>query len=372
MKALVVGGSGATGVLIAQGLAHRGYAVTILHRGVHEPPELEPFVHIHADPHFAGPVAEAIGEATYDVVVVTYGRLGLLAPLFAHRCARLLAIGGMPIYPGYLDPMSEAPSGMPLLAREEGPLADPSTMRDPGAARFAGKMLAAEAAVMKQHARGAYAATVFRYPAVYGPRGMSLNDWSIIQRVQDRRDFILLPNAGLGIITRCAAINAAWCVLASLDRKEAEGQAFNCADEDQYTLGQWVEMTLSVLGASPELVPLPAQLNWAAAHLLPLGGSAAPHGLLDISKARKLLDYRDQVTARDALAATLAWRLANPPTDAERAGWPDPLDYRLEDRVREELERAFRNLEPVRTTPDVVHPYPHPKEPSLAPDHRGR
>src|SRR5690606_17694030 len=101
MKALVVGGSGATGVLIAEGLAGRGYEVTILHRGVHEPPELEPYRHIHADPHFADPVAEALGDETFDVVVLTYGRLKLLAELFAGRCERLLAIGGMPIYPGY-------------------------------------------------------------------------------------------------------------------------------------------------------------------------------------------------------------------------------------------------------------------------------
>lgn len=372
MRALVVGGSGATGVLIAQGLAERDYDVTILHRGVHEPAELEAYEHIHADPHFAEPVAEAVGDRSFDVVVLTYGRLKLLAPLFAGRCERLLAIGGMPIYPGYLDPRAEFPQGMPLNAREDDPLADPARMIDPGAAKFAGKMIAAEEAVMEQHRKGAYAASLFRYPAIYGPRSMSLNDWSIVKRVQDDRPFILLPDSGLGIIARCAALNAAWCVLASLDSEEAKGQAFNCADEDQYTLSQWVEMTLSILGAKAELVPLPMQLNWAAAHLLPLGGSTSHHGTLDMAKARQLLGYRDQVKARDALTALIEWRLANPPSESELANWPDPFNYALEDQVRSAIDSMVNALEPVRVRPEVVHSYPHPKEPSLAPDHRGR
>jgi len=36
MKALVIGGTGATGPFIIDGLLKRGYEVTVLHRGVHE------------------------------------------------------------------------------------------------------------------------------------------------------------------------------------------------------------------------------------------------------------------------------------------------------------------------------------------------
>jgi len=372
MKALLVGGSGATGVLIAQGLAERGYDLTILHRGAHEPPELEPFRHIHADPHFVEPIAEALGSETFDVVVLAYGRLKVVAPLFAGRCERLLAIGGMPIYPGYLDPAAEKPRGMPILAREDGPLVEPSRMISPGAAKFAAKMLDAENAVMEQHRAGGYAASIFRYPAIYGRRAMGLTDWSVVRRALDGRPFILLPDAGKGIIARCAAENAAWCVLAALDCEAAKGEAFNCADEEQYTLAQWAELILDVLGASMELVPIPPQINWAAAHLLPLGGSCSDHGLLDISKARRILGYRDQIRAKDALAHTIRWRRANPPSESELANWADPLDYALEDRIKAELDGLLARLEDVKQAPEVVHPYPHPKEPGLTVDHRGR
>jgi nucleoside-diphosphate-sugar epimerase len=372
MRALLVGGSGATGILIAQGLAERGYDLTILHRGSHEPSELEPFRHIHADPHFAEPVADALGSERFDVVVLTYGRLKLLAPLFSGRCERLLAIGGMPIYPGYLDPGAESPRGMPIPSREEDPLVDPARMTSPGAARFAAKMLEAENAVMDQHRAGGYAASIFRYPAIYGRRAMGLTDWSIVRRALDGRSFLLLPDAGKGIIARCAAENAAWCVLAALDCEAAKGEAFNCADAEQYTLAQWAELILDVLGKMMEFVPIPPQLNWAAAHLLPLGGTCSDHGVLDISKSRRILGYRDQVRAKDALARAIRWRLANPPTPGELANWQDPLAYDLEDRIKAEIDGLVARLEPLKQEPEVVHPYPHPKEPGLTVDHRGR
>src|SRR3546814_7392666 len=125
MKALLIGGSGATGVPIAHGLRDSGYDVTILHRGVHEPDEIASFRHIHADPHFGSSVSDALGDARFDAVILGYGRVAELAPLFERRCGRLVALGGIPIYPGYLDPGAEHPRGMPLLQREDGPRVDP-------------------------------------------------------------------------------------------------------------------------------------------------------------------------------------------------------------------------------------------------------
>src|SRR3546814_1492204 len=98
MKALLIGGSGATGVPIAHGLRDSGYDVTILHRGVHEPDEIASFRHIHADPHFGSSVSDALGDARFDAVILGYGRVAELAPLFERRCGRLVALGGIPIY----------------------------------------------------------------------------------------------------------------------------------------------------------------------------------------------------------------------------------------------------------------------------------
>src|SRR5947207_913747 len=51
-RALVVGGTGPTGVWIVHGLVERGWDVTILHRGAHERAETPPSVrHLHHDPY---------------------------------------------------------------------------------------------------------------------------------------------------------------------------------------------------------------------------------------------------------------------------------------------------------------------------------
>ncbi|MBV9993778.1 MAG: hypothetical protein JO127_01065 [Caulobacteraceae bacterium] len=370
--ALLIGGSGATGGLIARGLAEQGLEVTILHRGVHEPDDIAHFPHLHADPHFEEPMREAVGERTFDVVVATYGRVRTLAPLFSGRCERFLAIGGIPIYAGYLDPSATHPNGMRLFAREDDPHPDTRQMHPEGAATFASKMIAAEAAVMAEHARGGFAASIFRYPVVYGPRSIGESDWSIVKRVQDGRPFILLPNEGLGIITRCAAVNCAHAVLLAVDCAQARGRIFNLADDDQYTLGQWTEMMLSHLGAKVEIVGLPRSLTWAAAHLTPLSGTTTVHAIVDASLARQVLGYADKVSARQALAQLLDWRLANPPAVRDERAWADPFDYALEDEVRRRLDRLKTDLEPIARHAPAVHPYPHPKAPGLAPDHRGR
>ena len=49
--ALVIGGTGPTGPYVVNGLAERGYKVTILHTGRHETDLLGPEIeHIHTDP----------------------------------------------------------------------------------------------------------------------------------------------------------------------------------------------------------------------------------------------------------------------------------------------------------------------------------
>lgn len=368
MKALLIGGAGASGVPIAAGLEQRGYTVTILHRGVHEPDEIARFRHIHADPHFASSVSSALNGETFDAVVLAYGRVAQLAPLFAGRCDRLVAIGGIPIYAGYLDPKSQLPQGMALLQTEYNRV-NPAQMKNPEAAKFASKMIAAEDAVMKEYHNGGYSASIVRYPQIYGPRSLGGSECSLMRRVSDRRQFMLLPNAGLGIIARCSAENAAWAVLAALETDAAQGLAFNIADEEQFTLAGWLELALECLGASIEFIPLPPQLNWVAAHLLPLGGTTSAHGLVDISLARAVLGFSDQIAVRDALSATLQWRMQDKQVPASPG---DQLDYALEDQVRTKLDELVDEFSASRFDPPVVHPYPHPRTPSLAADHRGR
>ncbi|HQV57819.1 MAG TPA: NAD(P)H-binding protein, partial [Ilumatobacteraceae bacterium] len=79
-RALVIGGTGPTGIPIVRGLVQRGYDVTILHRGSHERAETPAEVrHLHHDPYDADDLRAALAGQRFDVIVAMYGRLRTIA-----------------------------------------------------------------------------------------------------------------------------------------------------------------------------------------------------------------------------------------------------------------------------------------------------
>ena len=369
--ALIVGGAGATGQHIVRGLAARGYDVTVLHRGVHEPAYLLPYRHLHADPHFAEPVLQVLGRENFDVVVLTYGRIEQLAKVFAGRCARLVSVGGIPVYPGFVEAAAQLPAGVPLLVTEEQAPGDLTRIQDDKARAFVAKMSAAERAVLDQHDKGAYRASVFRYPRIYGANSIVSQEWSLVRRIIDRRPFVLLPNAGATTFSRCAAINAAHTLLLSLECEAAGGQVFNCGDDDQFSLAQWAEIVLDALGAQVELVGLPTTLNHVAPHFALYGGSMFGHALTSTAKARALLAYRDVIPAVNAIAESARWWFNEGAAVAAGNIARDTFDYGLEDRLYQRLAGLAADF-PSAARSAPFHSYPHPKTPTTSKDHYGR
>lgn len=370
--ALLVGGSGPTGPHIAGGLSRRGFAVTLLHRGNHELPELAGYEHIHADPHFREPLAEALAARSFDVVVATYGRLRLVADAVAGRCGDLVAVGGMPTYAGYHEPDHTRPYGMPVLAREEAADVGRATPDAETAGEgFSRRIRATEEHILGLHAAGAFRASVFRYPTIYGPRQVYPREWSVVRRVRDGRDRIILPDAGLTITTRCAAVNAAAYLLAAVDRPEAAaGEIFNVGDRDQLTVRQWVEVCAVAAGGSLVPVSLPFELAGPGRGLFPLSHDA--HLLVDTHKAAARLGYDEPVPAVRALTETVLWYLEHPPDEGVAGRLVDGFDYAEEDRIIETYLAATAGLlAEQRPATVAAHPYAHPTVAGQR-DHRGR
>ena len=370
MKALVVGGTGPTGPHLLRGLIERGYETAILHRGVHEPSDLPDVRHIHADPHFEETLKEAVGSEEFDVIVATYGRLALTSKVLAPRCGQFVGVSGTPVYLGATDPYSAFPSGMRLLTTEDGPTADQGNPPS----KFATMMVAAERASFEHGVRHGTAVTSVRYPMIYGARTVTPWEWTIVRRVLDGRRRMILPDSGLWAITRCAARNAAEILLLIVDQRErARGQSYNCADEEQFSLRQIVELVLHKLGSDLDLVDIPSSIarsafcEWSAAEF-------RPPMLIDASKARQDLGYRDVVSGRQALEEVVEWMIANPITTADYPTYRGWFDYALEDRLIDSWNRALGVIQ--KEAPDLPatfsHPMPHPKKPSLTIDERGR
>lgn len=372
MPALVIGGTGPSGPHVVRGLLERGYDVAVFHRGVHEPPDMHDVEHIHGDPHFAETIADALGSRQFDVVVSMYGRLRIIADFMVGRCRQLVATTGTIGYENCLLPHRGIPSGMKVMAREDGPKADSSGE----APSFSASALAAERNVLSHALAGDYQGTVIRYPTLYGPHNVVPQEWSIIKRIRDGRSFMLVTDGGLSITSRCAARNAANGVLSAVDYSLiANGEAYNCADRDQYTVGQWIELVAHIMGAKLEVVPIPLDIGMATfAELSPMPGRV-PHGILDTTKIRQELGFDDVIDAPTAIAEYVSWLEEHPPDLLDHAsGFVDQFDYDSEDRLLKAYRTAVARIlaEVPRPVPVRRHAMPHPKVPSSGRDASGR
>lgn len=336
MQALVIGGTGPTGPFIVNGLRERGYAVTILHTGRHEVPEIpQDVVHIHTDPYDADALAVALEGRRFELCVVTYGRLRRIAELMAGRCERFVSVGGGPAYIGYMNPALPGPGGMPVPIPEDAP-----RVTEPAQDEKGYRIARTEDTVLHHHPT----ATHFRYPIVYGPRQLMPTEWCIVKRVLDRRPHIVVPDGGLTLCQAGYVENCAHAVLLAVDHPEASaGRLYNCGDEQVLSIAQRVRVIAAALGHEIELVSLPYALATPAR---PLVMQPLPtHRVFDLTRLRADLGYRDVVPAEEALSRTARWLAEHPPPPGgtEEKVLQDPFDYAAEDRLiaawREALAR---------------------------------
>jgi nucleoside-diphosphate-sugar epimerase len=363
-RALVIGGTGPTGPHLVNGLLDRGYDVTIMHRGTHDsdliPASVERLI---GDPHFRETLADTLGDRTFDLVVATYGRIRYIAEEMTGRTGRLVTVGGPPSYRGMFDADGEPPRGMPIPTPEDAPRVESEEEH-----RFGHLIRITEDAVMACHDAGHYQATHFRYPVVYGPGQLGASMWDIVRRAVDRRPHIVLADGGMGLVSRGFNRNVAHAVLCAVDHPDAAaGNIYNCADDQQFTHAQWVQLICRAAGHDIEIVGLPASVALANRELFPLG-SPPLHQLLDTAAIRNDLGYADVVAPVDGIAATAAWCL-----DHLDLAPTNPLNYEAEDQqvalYREFLPQLAAVEHDLR---DVHHPYPHPKQAGLSRDHRQR
>jgi nucleoside-diphosphate-sugar epimerase len=339
-RALVVGGTGPTGPYVVQGLLARGYAVSMLHRGEHEIPEIPLEVeHIHADPWSGEALEAALAGRRFEVSIATYGRLREVARVLRGKSERFVGVGGVPLYRGWMRPEDWTPAGLPVPTGEDAPKVESEAELRKGFA-----ILRTEQAVFEAHPR----ATMFRYPQVYGPRQLVPREWCILRRILDGRRVILLPEGGLTLHTFGYAENLAHALLLAVDRPEAAaGRAYNCGDETVWTLRQVVEHVAALMRHEWEIVSLPAEVALPAQPML--AHEEAQHRVMDLSRVRSELGYRDLVPPAEGLRRTVLWLLENRP---EQGGLTerilgDTFDYAAEDRLAEIARDALARMRAV-------------------------
>jgi hypothetical protein len=119
---------------------------------------------------------------------------------------------------------------------------------------------------------------------------------------------------------------------------------FNVGDEEVLSVRQVIELVATALGRPLEIVSLPFAI---AAPALPLLAQPAnTHRVLDLSRVRHDLGYRDVVPAREAIPLTARWLSEHPcePGGQEELVLTDPFDYDAEDRLIDAWQHAMATV----------------------------
>jgi len=335
-NALVIGGAGATGLVIVDQLLKRDFRVAILHTGNHEPDLPDSVEHIHASPYKPDALEAALSGRSFDLVIATYGMLKHVVKAVSGKTPRFISVGGLaPIYKGWGDMVAPNPwettQPTPLALSEDHPLAS-----EPTGLRFTDAVRAMEGIVMAAHQRGDFEASHFRYPLVYGPHNICPAEWGIVRRALDGRRTLIVPGGGLTIVARGFADNIAHAIMLAVEQPGASaGQIYNLRDDRVQYNHEWVDLVCRALDYDVERIDIPF-------HALPAGFRAAPPQLLyrhhwfpSIDKLKTQLGYRDVVSYEDAIERTVRWYLDHPlaPGDEAELNLGDPFDYAHEDGV---------------------------------------
>jgi nucleoside-diphosphate-sugar epimerase len=347
-RVLVVGGTGPTGLPLVRGLVARGHDVTILHRGVHEHPDTPSEVmHLHADPYDVASMTAALEGLQVDIAIVMYGRLRRIAELLVGRTQRLLSVGGVPAYRGWMNPWLHEPAGLPVPVDERAPLVSLAEEDEKGF-----RIVRTEAAVFAAHPQ----ATHFRYPYVYGPHQLAPREWCVVRRILDGRRRMVVADGGLTLHHQGYTENLAHAVLLAVDQPTAAaGSIYNVGDTEVLTVHQVIELICRELGHEMEIVSMPFEL---AAPARPMLAQPSPtHRMLDLGRIRSELGYTDLVPARVAVGRTARWLVDHRPEagGTEEMVLTDPFDYGAEDALMDAWAHHVRALPVV---PFAVQPGP--------------
>ena len=369
MRALLIGGTGPTGPFIIEGLLERRHEVTILNRGSHKTNEIPDTVEqIIGDPHFEETLRAALVGRKFDLIIASYGRLRMIAEIAGDYTEHLISIGGSPGYRGMQYPDALFPSGLRVSLPENSP-----QVASEDEFRFGYLIKISEDAVMEGHETGRYKATHLRYPMIYGPRQPMPCEWWVVKRLLDKRSSIVLPDSGLTIITRGFAENMAEAVLLAVDQGErASGKIYNCGDDHQLTMAQWVQVISKAMNSDMEIISIPVEYATPSRDMM-IGSKHSNHLHYDTYAIRSELGYKDKVPVLEAFNRTVDWYLSNPPVLNKATESDLARHYKDEDKlikINAQIMQQYENV--TLANVEFKHAYAHPKKPGKTKDHLGR
>jgi nucleoside-diphosphate-sugar epimerase len=299
MKALILGGSGFVGRRLAEIVATGDVDITVLNRGV-TPVSAPPGVkRITADRTDLAAMRAALRGRDWDAVFDVSGVIQVaggsamadLADLLDGRIDRYVFVSSQSVY--------QMTGVFPWF--EDSPTVRPDT------ATYAGFKAAAEQTLLARHADTGFPAAIARPAAIYGPYNNIYDmEPAMFRRLLDRRP-ILLPYAGLVVVSYGHVDDLCRALIVMATRPAAVGEIFNVTTS-AVTSSAYIDTLATVAEADPDVVPVPDDVaEQAEGPLFSRLFTPRHHGMLDAAKLTTLLGFAPSYDLRGGHTQTFEW-----------------------------------------------------------------
>jgi nucleoside-diphosphate-sugar epimerase len=153
--------------------------------------------------------------------------------------------------------------------------------------------------------------TVFRLPAVYGPRDYQLRVWEYLRKMDAGRKAVLLSETlSNWVWGRGYAENIAAAICHFIGKESAKAAIYNLSDPVSLSQKQWVQHIARIAGWSGNLVIVPDD---ELPDSLKLPYNFAQNWTVDSSRFRGATGFAEPFVLEASIEKTIAWHRANPP-----------------------------------------------------------
>ena len=310
MRVVLLGGTRFIGRAILEELLAAGHEVLLVHRGEHEPRGLPQVPHLHA--HRQKLPRERLREfrpdAAVDVSAMTFADAQAVLEALPEGL-RLVVCSSMDVYRAFLSVWRQIETD-PVPLTEESPVRDgPVPLPPAGLPGWDFDLKAYEKLDVERLylERGGI---VLRLPVVYGEHDYLRREELVLRRVRSGRKR-MPAGAAKSLFTRGYVRDMGSGVRLALEA-DLRAEVLNLAESSTWSIGLWMRRIAVAAGAEMEFVRVPDE---KLPPDLAITGTLSQHLLVDSSKARRLLGWRD-TEPEQALLRSVRWHLEHPPEDA--------------------------------------------------------
>ncbi len=339
MKILVIGGTrGFIGTQVVRQLVNDGHEVVVFHRGQTNA-DLPPSVrHILGDRQQLPNFRDEFERFAPQIVLDNYPRFEqdaiYLMQTFRGIAERVIAISSQDVYRNYgiLEGIENTePTKTP--SNEDAPLRTVlypyrALAKDENDPNYNYDKILVERVVMSD---SDLPGTVLRLPVVYGKGDKQHRLFEYLKRMDDKRP-VILPEKDEAEWrwTHGFVENVADAIVLAVIDERATNRTYNVGEQDALTRTEWIRSIGDAARWEGEIIAVPK--DELPEHLK--SPSNYRHDLVvDTSRIREELGYKERVSRNEAISKTVEWERANP---------PDKIDSKQFDYAAEDA--AFENL----------------------------